>query len=322
MTVSRVINNEPGASQLTREAVSDAVRSLNYVPHQGARNLAKGIGAYIGLLYATPTGAYHSAFLLGALRAARNASVHLLLEECAAEVTEDQANAFARLTQSGANGIILPPPLCESPTVLAKLDSGVLVPVVTVGGPSRRGSLNVRIDDSAAAEVMTRHLLGLGHRRIGFISGHPRQAASAERLRGFKLALEKHGLDPSGALIEQGQFTYESGLRATLRLLGRPKPPTAIFASNDEMATAAINVAHRQGLAVPGDVSIVGFDDTSLATNIWPGLTTIRQPIADMARTAMELLVNILSGRDVRGERILEHDLVIRESSAPPKAQP
>jgi len=129
---------------------------------------------------------------------------------------------------------------------------------------------------------MTAYLLELGHTRIAFIKGHPNQTASARRFEGYQAAMQEAGIPPDQNLIQQGYFTYRSGLEATEKLLARKKPATAIFASNDDMAAAAISVAHRRGLDVPRDLSVVGFDDTPTATTVWPELTTIRQPIAAM----------------------------------------
>lgn len=180
----------------------------------------------------------------------------------------------------------------------------------------------MRIDDFAAAQDITKHLLELGHHRIGFVRGPPSMTASAERFRGFFAALADVGLDPDQTTIEQGYFAYRSGLIAAERLLARDERPTAIFASNDDKAAAAINAAHRAGLDVPPDLSVVGFDDTSPTATVWPELTTIRQPIAEMADAAIELLVASLRGRDCGGEartdRVLRHQLIVRGSSAPP----
>jgi LacI family transcriptional regulator len=200
------------------------------------------------------------------------------------------------------------------------------MPVVTVAmGLPQEDSLNIRIDDYAAAVEMTRHLLELGHRHIGFIKGHPNHVASHDRARGFLDALKEYGVDPAAAPIEQGYFTYRSGLTASERLLSRADPPTAIFASNDDMAAATVSVAHRRGLIVPGDLSVVGFDDTALATSVWPELTTVKQPISAMAEAALELLLADLRGRRAgsarrRAERVLEHSLIVRESSGEPLA--
>ena len=127
--------------------------------------------------------------------------------------------------------------------------------------------------------------------------------------------------------MEQGYFTYRSGLGAAERLLSRANPPTAIFASNDDMAAAAVNVAHRRGLEVPGDLSVVGFDDTAPATIVWPELTTVRQPVAAMAECALRLLLADLKARRFGGpspamEQVLDHELIVRQSSGPPRRAP
>jgi LacI family transcriptional regulator, galactose operon repressor len=183
-------------------------------------------------------------------------------------------------------------------------------------------ALNVRIDDFAAAKQITDYLIGFGHKRIGFIMGHPEHIASKERERGFKAAVTQAGLKPTDVYVEQGYFTFRSGLEAAERLLQRSNRPTAIFASNDDMAAAVVSVAHRSGLEVPEDLSVVGFDDTSPATMVWPELTTIRQPVSAMAARALELLLAELKIRrrgsgGVSQEAILDHELIIRESSGP-----
>jgi len=327
MTVSRVINGESNVRESTRAAVEAAIKALNYSPNAAARSLAAGEALHIGLLYANPSAAYLSQFLVGTLEAAKGAGCHVVLEPCASERADEQAEATRRFAGSGVDGIVLPPPLSESLAVHAELAAAGL-PVVTVGIAGRRADhLNVRIDDRAAAEEMTRYLLGLGHRRIGFIVGHPNIKASGDRLQGFRDALAEAGLDPDEAAVEQGYFTYRSGLVAAQRLLSREPRPTAIFASNDDMAAAAVSVAHRAGLDVPGDLSVVGFDDTAPATTVWPELTTVKQPIAAMAEQAMELLLAELRARRLgretgQAERVLQHELILRESAAPPRLQP
>jgi LacI family transcriptional regulator len=323
MTVSRVINGGKNVRETTRTAVLEAVEKLNYSPNTAARSLAAGEATHIGLLYANPSAAYLSQFLIGALEAARRAGCHLVIESCESEDPDEQAEATRRFATSDVEGVILPPPLSDSVPIMAELGS-IGIPVVTVAmGLPQEGGLNVRIDDREAAAEMTRYLLSLGHRNIGFIKGHPNHIASHDRTRGFYDALEEFGLDPDAAPVEQGYFTYRSGLSASERLLSRPNPPSAIFASNDDMAAAAISVAHRRGLHVPADLSIVGFDDTSLATTVWPELTTVKQPIAAMAEAALDLLLGDLrsrrSGSPHGGNvRALEHALIVRESSGPP----
>jgi LacI family transcriptional regulator len=246
-----------------------------------------------------------------------------MIEGCESESADEQAEATRHFAATNVEGVILPPPLSESQAILTEL-AAADIPVVTVAmGRPRVDALNIRIDDFGAAEEITEHLIGLGHRNIGLIKGHPAHIASIERARGFRSALEKHGLDPDTAAIEQGYFTFRSGLVASERLLARPEPPTAIFACNDDMAAAAMSVAHRNGLAIPDDLSIVGFDDTAPATTVWPELTTVRQPISAMAEAALDLLLAGLRIRRSGGaigpaERVLEHQLIIRQSAARP----
>jgi LacI family transcriptional regulator len=323
MTVSRVINNERNVREETRKSVLETIERLNYSPNSAARNLAAGEATHIGLLYSNPSAAYLSQFLVGALEAARRSGSHLVIEPCESEDEAEQGEVGRRFANAEAEGVILPPPLSESVPVLTEL-ALAKTPVVTVAmGKLYPNALNVRIDDYAAAKEMTAYLLGLGHRRIALITGNLNHIAATERERGFRAAMAEAGLEDPEA-VEQGNFTFRSGLDAAARLLEREVPPTAIFASNDDMAAAVISVAHRRGLNVPGDLTVVGFDDTSPATTVWPELTTIRQPVSAMAAAALELLLaDLRHRRSGRGglsqEIVLGHELIIRESSAPPR---
>ncbi len=323
MTVSRVINQGKNVRDSTRASVIEAIKRLNYSPNTAARSLAAGHATHIGLLYANPSAGYLAQFLIGALHAARSAGVHLVIEACETEDAREQAEITRHFATSDVEGVVLPPPLSESQAILAELDAMGMPAVTVATGVPRADSLNVRIDDYAAAKEMTRYLLGLGHRKIGFIKGHPRHIASHDRYRGFCDALSEAGIAPGTAPTEQGYFTYRSGLGAGERLLARADRPTAIFASNDDMAAATISIAHRLELDVPGDVSVVGFDDTAIATSVWPELTTVRQPIAEMAEAALELMIADLRRQHAGtartfAERVLSHAMVVRESSGPP----
>ncbi|MGN6269149.1 MAG: LacI family DNA-binding transcriptional regulator [Sphingomonas sp.] len=326
MTVSRVMNGAANVRDSTRTRVLEAIEQLNYSPNMAARSLAAGHATHIGLFYANPSDAYLTQFLVGALAGARQAGCHLVLEMCDGETAEEQAEATRRFASTNVEGVILAPPVSEYEPVHAEL-AAAGIPVVTVARtrpPSENGpvdKMNVGIDDYVAAFRMTRYLLGLGHKRIALIRGHPRHMASAERHRGFVDALIEAGIDPAKAPVEQGYFSYRSGIVAAERLLDRNPRPTAIFASNDDMAAAAVGVAHRRGLDVPGDISIVGFDDTSLATTVWPELTTIRQPIAAMAEAALALLLIRLRGRragDRSPPQLLDYEFIERDSAGPP----
>src|SRR5438128_2555011 len=173
MTVSRVINQVKNVRESTRNAVLEAIEQLNYSPNTAARSLAAGQAMHIGLLYANPSAGYLAQFLIGALHAARSAGVHLVIESCESEDADEQADVTRRFATSDVEGVVLPPPLSESQPILAELKA-MQIPVVTVAmGAPNDDSLNVRIDDHAAAMEMTRYLLELGHRQFGFIKGHP-----------------------------------------------------------------------------------------------------------------------------------------------------
>ena len=324
MTVSRVINKVKNVRENTRERVLEAIEHLRYSPNTAARSLAAGEATHIGLLYANPSAAYLSQFLVGALDGARRAGCHLVIEACESDNDTEQSKAARRLADAEAEGVILPPPLSESVPILTEL-ALVGTPVVTVAmGTLYESPLNVRMDDFRAAEEMTEYLISLGHERIAMITGHPGHIASIERERGFRAALASAGLDGRRALMEQGLFTFRSGMEAAERLLDLPSPPTAIFASNDDMAAAVVGVAHRRGLDVPRDLSVAGFDDTSLATTVWPELTTVRQPVSRMAAAALEMLLADLRARrrgqaTAPAERVLDHELIIRQSCGPPR---
>jgi LacI family transcriptional regulator len=325
MTVSRVMNGKGLVRESTRRKVAEAVASLNYTPNQEARNLAGSKPIRVGFLYSNPSAAYLSEFLVGLLSQSGLNNVQLFVEKCeAGQHAEEQTR---HLIENGLDGIILPPPLCDSEAVIASV-AGAGIPAVAVacGLPDPRVG-SVSIDDYDAAYRMTRHLIDLGHQRIGFVVGHPNQTASARRLEGYRAALEEKGADRSESLVVQGMFTYRSGLDAAEHLLALEERPTAIFASNDDMAAAAVAVAHRLGLDVPGDLTVTGFDDTALATTIWPELTTVRQPIAEMAREAVQSLVRrvraLREGDDAQPERVgMAFELVRRQSDAAPRIRP
>jgi LacI family transcriptional regulator len=325
MTVSRVMNGDTKVRDSTREKVAQAVAALHYVPNQAARRLAGSRPMRVGFLYSNPSAAYLSEFLVGLLNQASLSNVQLVIAKC--EDGEDGEERTKRLLANGVDGLILPPPLCDSLSLIERIvASGTPAVTVACGQPDERtGAVN--IDDYQAAYAMTRHLLHLGHQRIGFIAGHPNQTASARRLAGYRAAIAEHQADADPALVEQGLFTYRSGLDAAEHLLALDLRPTAIFASNDDMAAAAVAIAHRMGMDVPGDLTVAGFDDTALATTIWPELTTVRQPIADMAEQAIRLLVQqITARREGSGEApehvVMDFSLIRRQSDAAPRMRP
>jgi LacI family transcriptional regulator len=323
MTVSRVVNGNVNVREATRELVMRAVRELNYTPNAAARSLAAAQGTRLALIYTNPSGAYLSELLVGALEGAGRGAAQLVLDTWD-RMSRPAEKAAARKIAESVAGVILPPPLCESKAVCSELVAAGIPVVAIASGRFQPDLSSVRIDDFRAAQEMTEHLIAAGHSRIAFIKGHPNQTASGLRYEGFQAAMAAAALSVDATLVQQGYFTYRSGLDATEELLTRKKPPTAIFASNDDMAAAAVSVAHRRGLDVPRDISIVGFDDTPIAMTVWPELTTVRQPIAAMAATAVELLVRSIRRRKegearVVVDHVVAHVLVKRDSVAAPR---
>ena len=323
MTVSRVMNSNGNVRDTTHERVMRAVRELNYTPNAAARSLAAAQWTRIALIYTNPSAAYLSELLVGALAGAGRTGAQLVLDTWD-HMTHAAERAAARAIAQSVAGVILPPPLCESKVVLSELIAAEIPVVAIASGRFQVDLSSVRIDDSRASQEMTEHLIAMGHQRIGFIRGDPNQTASALRYEGFQAAMAQAGLAIDSGLIQQGYFTYRSGLEASEKLLSRKTPPTAIFASNDDMAAAAVSVAHRRGLDVPRDLSVVGFDDTPIATTVWPELTTVRQPIAAMAGSAIELLSrSIRLGKEgearLVSDHVMAHVLIKRDSVAAPR---
>lgn len=322
MTVSRVMNDKENVRPETRERVREAVAALNYSPSAAARSLAAASEVRIGLIYSNPSAGYLNEVLVGSLDQANRAGAQLVVQLC--EGPEAGLDTVRRLVAGGIDGVILPPPLCEAEDIHRLLLEAGVPGVAVASGRAPVHLSSVNIDHRAAAAMMTAHLIALGHRRIGFITGNADQSAGALRLHGYLDALAEAGLASEQDLIVPGLFSYRSGVEAAQRLLALPDRPTAIFASNDDMAVAAVSVAHRTGLDVPQDITVVGFDDAPLAVTTWPELTTIHQPIADMSREAVAMLVDaIRNAREGRrlapGHRQLDFELIRRESDAPPQ---
>ncbi|VXC45477.1 LacI family DNA-binding transcriptional regulator [Sphingomonas sp. 8AM] len=322
MTVSRVISAPATVREETRERVARIIAELHYTPNRSARMLSGARQLRFGLLYNNPRSSYVIDFLMAAIDQASLTDVQLIARGC--QLGEDDAVILDSLISSGIDAIILNPPLCDSPALLELVgNSGIPGLLISTDGSATDLS-SISIDESAAARQMTQHLLALGHRRIGFVTGEPVLAASHARKAGFLAALEAAGIALDPALIVQGDFTYPSGRRAAEQLLGLAERPTAIFASNDDMAAAATMTARQHGLDVPSQLTICGFDDSWIATAIYPELTTIRQPIAEMAKRGVTLLSEMVQAdenddRPLRHLR-LPHELVVRQSDAAPGA--
>ena len=318
MTVSRVLNNRNVVKVATRERVEKAIEELNYRPNLLARNLAGGQALFIGLIYFNPSSNYLSEIFVGALKQCREDGHHLVIEKYAAD-SDDMEGALDHICGAGLDAVIIAPPLSEDkPFVDALRKRGVLSVLIAPRDP-HISQLSVSIDDEAAAAKAVEYLIVHGYKQMGFIRGPDEHASSRRRFRGFESAVKAHGIEVAPDWIQQGDYTYRSGMQAAERILKAKTRPDVIFASNDDMAAGAIAAAHRLGLRVPEDISFFGFDDTTLASAIWPQLSTVRQPIQEMAAASVEQLTRHFSEDDDEQHEdhvVFETTIVERESVA------
>lgn len=324
ITVSRVVNHKC-ASRETRERVLRAIAELGYQPNPNARDLRHRNVVRLGLLFLREGTPDVSQLLTGVLARSADANLQIAVSSC--RTVDEACREVGRLVNNGICGFMLPFPLSEDAELVRQIErSGcAIVALSSAGLASGRSAVGVNEFDAAAA--MTRHLIQLGHRRIGFIRGDPAHGASLQRLAGYRSALEAHRIGYDEALVADSVLTYRSGLDAAEWLIDRGNRPTAIFASNDETAAAAMAVAYRAGIAVPGDLTVAGFGDTPLATAIWPALTTVRVPAALMVERAVQILARQV--RQIRAnmphaqeQAILDFEVVRRQTDAAPRARP
>jgi LacI family transcriptional regulator len=319
MTVSRVVNENAYVRSSTKEKVMSSIKALGYSVNFAAQSTRAGT-VRLGILYSNPSAHYLNEILVGCLEQTSKIGCQLILERC--DGLQSQKQAINRLIEQGVDGVIVPPPLCDSePTVYQLQKSGIHVLALASATPLNEVSA-VRIDDFDAAMTMTKYLIRLGHTRIAFIKGDPQHTPTVVRYFGYCAALKTAGLDVDESLVVEGNFTYQSGVEAAHTLLRRDNRPTAIFASNDDMASAVLGVAHGMQIEIPRDLSVCGFDDTLVATTTWPTITTIHQPINAMGRTAVSTLVENI--RDARAGKAPNHEhalmkfsLKVRGSSGP-----
>ena len=294
-TVSRVMNKEPTVHADTRARVQEAVAALNYRPQLSARSLAGAKSFLIGLLYYDPSAAFVAGVQQGATLGCREAGRHLVVESLRRDDGHMHAQIEAMLAALRPDGMILTPPLCDDPEILEVLRANRTPCVLISPGGEGHGMAAVRMDDTLAAEELTNLLISLGHKDIAFIEGN--QSASERRRAGYERALKAHRIPVDKHLIMPGNFQFEAGVAAAQALFASAKPPTAIFAANDDMALGALTAAQRLGIAVPHDVAIVGFDDSRAATLVWPELTNL---LISLGHTAIAFIEGDQSASDRR----------------------
>lgn len=313
-TVSRVFNNEKYVSEDKKRKILEIADQLNYRPSLQARGLAGKKSYMVALFVDKLEGDYLTKVMRGILDRSVPAGCHLVIEVLPKRGDRERLRQV--LNSLNLDGAVLAAPICDDIVVLEALRDSQ-VPTVRIGpGFDFEDSGKVAIDEALAATEIVEFLIDQGHDRIGFIKGDPRHASSMERERGYLQALQLHGLPIENRLIRQGTFTFESGRVAAEELLSTDDPPSAIFASNDEMALAVLAVARERGIAIPEELSVVGFDDSENATIVTPALTTIHQPVISMAAAAFDWLWSLEKDHDPRQQAFVphQHGLRIRDS--------
>ncbi|WP_295691210.1 LacI family DNA-binding transcriptional regulator [uncultured Maricaulis sp.] len=324
-TVSRVLNNEPHVKDALRERVRAAAEDVGYVPSSPARALRSRRSYAIHMISHSHRSAYVNAIQFGAVQTCQERGYQLmvsLMEDLRDMPEADLVARFERLVEaSKPDGLILVPPLSNDERlyhVLERFD----VPVARVGPnnlPDAR--IIVKINERAAARELTAHLIALGHSRIAFVRGKEDQNATHERFAGYKEALDQSGLVLDETLVHPGDFGFSTGLKAGDALFALADRPTAVFAANDDMAAGVLMAAHRLRLDVPGDVSVVGFDDSEIAEKMWPALTTVRQPLLAMGNEATRQLIDAATQSDpaLSGapNEYLDYEIIHRDSTGP-----
>lgn len=320
-TVSRVLNEPDRVKAATREQVLTAMKTLDYSPNASARQLRLGGFSSIGLLLEDPASGYQSRFHQALLTACMEAGKHMTVELFEGVMPDWQARVDRFLTEGRVRDLILLPTLCDFAPLKQLLRERGARAVLIAPSVHDPHFPSVVMDDRAAARQIIEYLFSLGHTRIGHITGHPDHSASILRRSGVIEAYDARGMArPKAELFASGDFMFKKGIEAAETLLSLPEPPTAIFAANDETAAAVAMVAHRRGLSIPGDLSVVGFDDAPIASAVWPQLTTIAQPYLEMARKVVQLVDSWDQQSAQSGfvsTYLTPHELVIRESTGP-----
>ena len=314
-TVSHAFRNPGRVSDKTRERVLAAASELGYTPNRQAVSLRTARSGNIVVIIPDIADSYNSEIIKGIEAVARNRGYSVLLGDT--QGSEEREREFANMVQSQqADGIIL---MSHNLPFDVKPDTPIeeLPPIVNgsefAGHP---GILSVSIDDKRGGKDATKHLLELGHRDIGVITGNRESTSTQRRLAGFREAMLEAGVEPDENLIMYGTYEADMGEAAATELLVRKKRPTAIFCFSDELALGCMYALRSAGFSVPDDISVIGYDDIAFARYFSPPLTTIAQPAEAIGRTCTELLLDLIDGKRPRSTRfILPHALIVRSST-------
>jgi LacI family transcriptional regulator len=315
-TVSRVLNERPGVAEETRSAVLRVVRDRGFSANRSARALSGGRTGLIGVMLPMVEATYFSSILSGTAEALYEQDMRMVLCPTLHQ-HEREVTLLDRLMHGTTDGAVLMLPEESNNELKALRRKGYAFVIVDPRVALDEGIPAVSAANASGARAATEYLLSLGHRRIGAITGPQQFLASTERLNGFHGAMSAAGVLPDPALIVESSFGIEGGAIAASHLLDHPDPPTAIFAFNDNTAIGAIRVLRERGMRVPDDVSVVGFDDSEQSAIVHPALTTVRQPLAEMGRMAVSLLLRLLDNQRLEALHIeLKTRLVVRDSTS------
>lgn len=303
-----------------RRKVKEAAAALDYHPNLAAQSLIARRSFLIGLTYERPSPSYVVELQNGALGRLENERYRLVVLPFN-HVASRPEELGKLLLRAGLDGVLLAPPACDQPLLLDMIERQKLPYArITPHSDLDRG-LVVAMDEVAAGHTVAAHILSLGHRRIGVILGDPSHAASRGRMEGYRQAFGEAGVRIDESLVGTGDFTYDVGYQVARTLLDRPLRPTAILAQNDDMAVAAIAAARDLGLSVPDQLSVAGFDNSEVSRTAWPPLTTVHQPVREMAWDAADRLIADLDGTGATAalqRRDHVHELLVRASTAAP----
>jgi len=319
-TVSRVLTDHAGSSikPATREVVLAAATRLGYRPSVLARGLRLRQTMTLGMLVPDITNPFFSSIIKGAEHAARSRGYNVIL--CNSEDDpEREAVCLHQLREHQVDGLLIASSQMADDTIEELRADGY--PFVLLNRATHNAEdLAVVVDNHTAAAEVIGYLAGLGHRRIGHVAGPLNTTTGIDRLAGYRAAVRELGLaDDVALVIEADSFSIEAGHSALERMLAGPAEPTALFAANDLIAIGMIQLLRETGIAVPGDLSVVGFNDIPLAGLLQPALTTVRVPQLDMGVTGARLLIDRLENRPIDDVRLtLPTELIVRSSAAPP----
>lgn len=320
-TVSRVINRSQLLNDDTRQRVEQVIKELGYVPNPQARALALRRNFLVGLIHDNPNAQMVLGVQQGILEALQGTEFELVVRPVDRRSPAMLDDIRDLLQRQRLFGVVVLPPISENDEI-AQLCEELGVRYTRMGSAQLDDADHmVASNDRDAVREATAHLIEQGHRLIGLVQGPEGFRSATERRLGFEDALGRAGIKLPRSLVTEGNYTFESGIAAANRLLDLAPRPTAIFASNDEMAAGVVHAARQRGISVPEDLSVIGFDDTAIAAHIWPPLTTVRWPIISMARSAATKLVGDIVDPDNQVEEpsMFPSTLVHRASVAPPK---